>query len=144
MFKRRKQKKTNYKKRLALLKTRKPRLVVRKSLNHIRGQVIKFDKKGDKTIVSATSQELKKYNWKKHCGNSESAYLTGLLLAKKNKGKRTGKCVVDIGLQNIGNRILSFLKGAEEGGLKFSFGKKFPEVGSTIEGDKKIKNKLSG
>lgn len=139
MFKRRREKKTDYKQRLKLLKSGKPRLVVRKSLNHMRSQIIKFDEKGDKTLVSATSEELKKYNWKKHTGNSESAYLTGLLLAKKAKRKGIKDCVIDIGLQKFGKNILSFLKGAKKGGLNFPINKNFPK----LEIDKNIEEKIT-
>ena len=59
-YKRRRLGKTNYKKRLQLLSSGIPRLVVRKSLNYIRAQIIEFDKKGDKTVASANSRELKK------------------------------------------------------------------------------------
>ena len=60
-FKRRLEGKTNYRKRLRLLLSRKPRLVVRKSLKHVRAQIIEFDPVGDKTIVSASTEELKKF-----------------------------------------------------------------------------------
>ena len=63
-FRRRREGKTNYKKRLKLLLSKKPRLVVRKSLKYIRAQIVEFDKKGDKTLASAFSRELKKLGWK--------------------------------------------------------------------------------
>jgi len=44
-LKRRRKKKTNYKKRLALLKSEKARLVIRKSLSNISVQLINFEKK---------------------------------------------------------------------------------------------------
>ena len=59
--KRRREGKTDYRKRLKLLKSKKPRLVVRKSLKHVRAQIIKYSPKGDETLVSATSEELKKF-----------------------------------------------------------------------------------
>ena len=59
-FKRRKEGKTDYQNRLKMLKSGRPRLVVRKSLRYITAQVIEFTPKGDKTLVSATSKELKK------------------------------------------------------------------------------------
>ena len=69
-FKRKLQGKTDYRKRLVLLKSGKPRLVVRKSLNNISTQIIAYETAGDKVLVAATSRELLKLGWtgkrKKH------------------------------------------------------------------------------
>ena len=59
IYKRKKNGKTDYKKRLKLLKSRKPRLVIRKSLTQITAQVIQYQDEGDKVLVSAHSSELK-------------------------------------------------------------------------------------
>ena len=75
-FKRRRQKKTNYKRRLALLKSKKTRLVVRRSLSNITVQFVDYDGKSDKTLASAISTELKKMGWER-TGNVPAAYLTG-------------------------------------------------------------------
>ena len=83
--KRRRQKKTDYKLRLSLLKSGICRLVVRKSNSYILGQIIKYEKNGDKTIISVHSKALKKLGWKNSCGNLPAAYLTGLILGKKAK-----------------------------------------------------------
>lgn len=111
--------KTDFKLRLRLLKSRKPRLVVRKSLRNIICQIVKFDMKGDHTIVSADSKELKKFGWNLHGGNVSSAYLTGLLCAEKAKKHKINHAVFDIGLYDStpGNRLYSALKGALDGGL---------------------------
>ena len=116
--KRRRNLKTNYKKRLALIKSEKARLVIRKRLNNISVQFINFDSKGDKTIASAFSTELKKLGWKFSLGNIPSAYLTGLLAGNKAKGK-IKEAVLDIGLQTSikGSRIYSALKGVLDSGV---------------------------
>ena len=49
---------TDYKKRLRLLASNKPRLVVRRSLRHSIAQIIEYNEKGDKVLVSATTREL--------------------------------------------------------------------------------------
>ena len=115
---RRREKKTNYKKRLALIRSRKPRLVIRKRLNNISIQFINFNPKGDETIASAFSTELKKLGWKFSLGNIPSAYLTGLLAGNKAKGK-VKEAVLDIGLQTSikGSRIYSALKGVLDSGI---------------------------
>ena len=116
--KRRRNLKTNYKKRLALIKSEKARLVIRKRLNNISVQFINFDSKGDKTIACAFSTELKKLGWKFSLGNIPSAYLTGLLAGNKAKGK-IKEAVLDIGLQTSikGSRIYSALKGVLDSGV---------------------------
>jgi len=87
-FKRRYEKKTNYKKRLGLLLSEKPRLVVRKFLRHTKAQIIKYEPKGDKTVVSANTQELEKLGWKYSTSNIPAAYLTGLLIGQRAKKKK--------------------------------------------------------
>jgi large subunit ribosomal protein L18 len=111
---------TDYRLRLRLLKSGKPRFVVRKSLMNIICQIVKYGEDGDRTIVSSHSGELKKFGWNFHCGNIPSAYLTGLLCAEKAKKNKIGKAVFDIGLYSStpGNRLYSALKGALDGGLE--------------------------
>lgn len=112
--------KTDYRVRLELLKARKPRLVVRKSQNNIICQVVKYEQKGDKVIVSAVSRELKAFGWKFHPANLPSAYLTGFLCAERAKQHKINHAILDIGLYSItpGNRLFSALKGAVDGGLE--------------------------
>ena len=117
-FKRRKEKKTNYIKRLALLKSEKTRLVIRKSLSNISIQFINFKPSGDETIASASSKELKKIGWSK-CGNIPAAYLTGLLAGKKAREKNIKEAVLDLGLQTStkGSRLYAALKGVLDAGI---------------------------
>lgn len=119
-LKRRRLGKTNYRKRLKLLLSRKPRLVVRKSLRYITAQIIEFDPKGDKTLVSATSKELKKLGWRFACDNTPAAYLTGLLIGKKALAKGIKEAILDMGLYRStkGSRIYALVKGARDIGLE--------------------------
>jgi len=116
---RRREKKTNYNRRLKLLKSGEYRLVIRKSNNSIMGQIIKYEKSGDKTVLSSKSSDLSKFGWKGHFGNIPAAYLTGLALGKKTADKKIKKVVFDIGLQEStkGNRIYVFLKGFLDSGV---------------------------
>jgi large subunit ribosomal protein L18 len=117
-LKRRREKKTNYKKRLALLKSGKIRLVIRKTLSNISVQFINFDSKGDQTIVSAFSTELRKLGWNR-TGNVPAAYLTGLLAGKRAREKKIGNAVLDLGLQSStkGSRLYAALKGVLDSGI---------------------------
>ena len=63
-FRRRREGKTNYKKRLALVKSGLPKLVVRKSNRYIVCQLIQFDPRGDKVLLHVNSKQLEKFGWK--------------------------------------------------------------------------------
>lgn len=118
MLRRRLQGKTNYRKRLALLKSRKARLVVRITNKNVITQAIESDSKGDRVIFSAHSRELIKYGWDNSRKNISAAYLTGYLLGKKAMGKSTG-LISDLGLHDSKNntKVYSVLKGAVDSGL---------------------------
>jgi large subunit ribosomal protein L18 len=118
-FRRRREGKTNYRKRLKLLLSGKPRLVYRKTLKYIIGQIIEFDKKGDKTLVGITSKILQKYGWKFACDNTPASYLTGYLLGKMALSKGIKEAILDIGLYTStkGGRMYAFAKGAIDAGL---------------------------
>lgn len=118
-FRRRREGKTNYRLRLKLLLSRKPRLVARKSLNNMVAQLVVYDEKGDKVLVSAHSKELVKLGYKGHCGNIPAAYLTGLLLGKKALKEGYEEAILDIGLNasTKGAAVLAILKGAVDAGM---------------------------
>lgn len=119
-FRRRKEGKTNYDRRLKLLLSKKPRLVVRKSVNYLTVQLIKSGAKGDVTLLSATSKELKKMGWKFSCDTVPASYLLGLVIGKKAKGKNIPEAILDHGLyaSTKGSRIYAVVKGASDAGLK--------------------------
>src|SRR3990170_7406951 len=135
-FKRRRLGKTDYKRRLRLLLSKKPRLVVRKSLNYIRIQIVNFDKKGDKTLVSASSQQLKKMGWKFSTDNIPSAYLTGLLIGKKALEKGVKEAVLDIGPSpsTKGSRLYAAAKGAIDSGLSIPLGEEILPSEERVKG----------
>jgi len=121
-FRRRREGKTNYRKRLKLLLSEKPRLVYRKTLKYIIGQIIDFNKKGDVTLVGITSKILRNYGWKFACDNTPASYLTGYLLGKMALSKGIKEAVLDIGLYTStkGGRMYAFAKGAIDAGLNVS------------------------
>lgn len=111
--------KTNYRKRLKTLIGGKPRLVVRRSSKNIFGQIIEYTDKGDKVLVSASSKQVEKLGWKYGRGSLPCAYLTGFLIAKR-ADKKIKEAVFDIGMNPPirASRVFAFLKGAFEGGLE--------------------------
>ena len=118
-FRRRREGKTDYRRRLKLLRSRKPRVVIRKSNKYLRMQLVLSDKTGDKTLVSAMSSELKKYGHESGKCNIPTAYLTGLLFGKKAKTHGFEEGILDIGLQSpsYGSKVYAALKGATDIGL---------------------------
>lgn len=133
-YKRQRQGVTDYKARLGLLKSGKPRLVVRKSANSITCQIISAGPKGDVTLNTASSFDLTKYGYKVHKGNIPAAYLTGYLCGVKAKKKKIVEAVFDIGLYRStkGSVIYAALKGAVDSGLKIPHDpKNFPDENRT-------------
>jgi len=120
-FRRRREGKTNYRTRRALVLSRVPRVVVRLSLKNVIIQVIEAESIGDKVMVSAHSHELAKtYGWKSTGGNIPSAYLTGLLCGYKALAKGLETAFLDIGLHLPvkGTRIFAALKGFVDAGVE--------------------------
>ncbi len=117
-FKRRAEGKTDYEKRLKLVKSKKIRFVVRKTNTRIIAQAVLFELKGDKTIATADSKELIKYGFY-GTNNTPSAYLTGLLLGKKISSK-IKEGVLDIGRKTAshGSVVFACAKGINDGGVK--------------------------
>lgn len=119
-FRRRREGKTDYKTRKALVLSKKPRLVVRGSLKNVIAQIVIAKPEGDEVLVSAHSKELsREYKWKAPRGNIPTAYLTGLLCGLKAKTKGIKKAILDIGLHSPsrGARVFAALKGAIDSGL---------------------------
>ncbi|MBW2971313.1 50S ribosomal protein L18 [Candidatus Woesearchaeota archaeon] len=118
-FRRKREGKTNYRRRLKLVKGRKLRLVVRPSSKNIVVQLVEYNEAGDRVIVSAHSKEIVKMGWKANCGNLPTAYLVGLLVGKKSAAKGLKDAVLDIGMGSPVNssRYFAALKGAVDAGL---------------------------
>jgi len=116
--------KTNYRKRLALVKSGLPRLVIRRHHNSIVAQAVNYDPKGDKVLTGFVSTALKKYGWDVHTGNLPSAYLTGYMLGLRAKKKGIKKMVLDLGLQRVtkGSALFACLKGVLDAGIDVPHG----------------------
>ncbi len=142
-YRRRREDKTNYKKRLKLLMGNRPRLVIRKSLKNMILQVVEYEAKGDKILASAHTHELKKYDWKYNGGNIPSAYLIGLLIGKK-ASKKCKEVIVDLGLQNPtkGTRLYAAIKGAVDAGLHIPHDASIFPTEARIKGEHIAKNPL--
>lgn len=109
---------TDYSKRIAMLKSDLPRMVVRRSNRGILAQVVVFQPEGDRVLTSVSSKMLGKFDWQPR-SNTPTAYLTGLMLAKRAKKLEIKELVLDIGLSKPGRSAVAFAaaKGAADGGL---------------------------
>jgi large subunit ribosomal protein L18 len=119
-YRRRREGKTDYRARKALVLSGKPRVVIRGTLNNVIAQIVVAKPEGDKTLVSAHSRELaKEYGWKASRGNLPAAYLTGLLCGARAKAKGIEQVVADIGLHSPskGARVFATLKGVLDAGI---------------------------
>lgn len=117
---RHRERKTDYHLRLKLLRSKKPRIVVRKSLRAIRVQFVQYSPQGDKILTSAISNELaKEYGWKYSTSSTPAAYLTGFLAGKRAQEKGIEEGVLDIGLYHptVGGTVFASLKGVLDAGV---------------------------
>ena len=82
-YRRRREDKTDFRKRLRHLKSGMPRLVVRRTLTKTIVQVAEYSPEGDRVLAQASSPELTKMGWSASVSTVPAAYLTGLLAAKR-------------------------------------------------------------
>lgn len=146
---RRRERKTDYKARLILLKSSLPRIIIRKTNKYILSQYVKSKESQDSVVIGADSKELLKYGWEKEKAGSlksiPAAYFTGLLLGKKIKKieKENSKAILDLGLiRNVKkSRVYAVLKGLIDAGIEINYKKEvFPDE-KRIKGEH-LKNKI--
>lgn len=127
-LRRKREGRTDYRLRLKLLMSGKPRLVLRSTLNHISAQVVEYSKEGDRVTASAHSKELEKFGWKGGCSNVPAAYLVGLLCGYRAVRAGVKECVLDIGgfTPSPGCKLFAALKGALDAGLNVPHGDVLP------------------
>lgn len=133
-FRRRKEQKTDYDQRLKLLKSGKPRAVVRLSNNHTRVHIAEYKKDGDENQAQTLSNELEEYGWEGHTGNLPSAYLTGFLAGKKAD---VDEAILDLGLKEKkkGGTMFAALKGLIDAGVEIPAGKEIFPAEERIRGE---------
>jgi large subunit ribosomal protein L18 len=145
---RRRENKTNYTRRVKLLKAEKPRLVFRKTNSAVIVQYTLSENAQDKAAFGLTSKALLKYGWPENFKGSlksiPASYLTGYLTAKKIQKDGLETPIVDFGMQRTlyKTKLFGFLKGLIDGGLEIACPEEaFPEE-ERIEG-KSLKEDFS-
>jgi len=118
-LRRRREGKTDYQAREALVVSGKPRLIARSSLKHVLAQIVVAKLHGDEVKAAALSRELREFGWQASTGNVPSAYLTGLLCGLRAKKAGIAEAVLDIGLTppTKGSKLFAVLSGVSDAGL---------------------------
>lgn len=118
-YRREREGRTDYRYREKLLRSRKPRLVVRISLRHVRAQVATPASSGDDILASAFSKELSEWGWKGYTSNTPAAYLVGLLCGHRAIDSGVEESVLDIDrfVSSPQAKVFAVLKGALDSGL---------------------------
>ncbi|MFQ5800366.1 MAG: 50S ribosomal protein L18 [Candidatus Hydrothermarchaeales archaeon] len=142
---RKREEKTNYRKRLTLLLSHKPRLVVRKSHSHVVFQIIEYHPKGDRILISAHSKELTKFGHQGHGGNAHSGYLVGFLGGGRAVKSKVTNAVFDIGLVSPvkGSTVFAVLLGALDAGLTIPHNKDILPPKEKFSDLEKVKKKIA-
>jgi len=123
-MRRRREGRTDYGQRLRLLKSGKPRLVVRKSNRNTQVQLIVARPEGDHTVTNAHTSELEEFGWEAPTGNLPAAYLAGFLAGTRALDEGHEEAVLDVGLNRVtpSNRVFAVLYGATEAGMDLPHG----------------------
>ncbi len=135
--------KTDYKTRLVLLKSGKPRVVVRKTNRYVIAQIVESAMAQDKIIMGVSSKDLLDQGWPKEFSGSlkslSAAYLTGFLLGKKANGK-IKEAILDIGInRNVKkSRLYAVVKGLVEAGLNIPHGKEALPTDAEVRKNEKV------
>lgn len=124
-IRRKRERKTDYKARLSLLKSFLPRIVIRKTNRYVTAQLVESREAQDFVLCTANSKELLKFGWPGSyigsLGSTPAAYLTGILLARKIKEKKieVKKIIVDLGLSRAtkGSKLFACIKGMLDNGM---------------------------
>lgn len=135
-FRRKREGLTDYGKRLRILESRKPRLVVRPTSKNIIVQLVSYGDKGDKVVLTVHTSFLKKFGWNKNRRNTPAAYLAGYAAGVEGKKKGVNEAVLDIGLRRPvkGSIVFAALKGAVDAGLKIPYSKEVLPSEDRLEG----------
>ncbi|MCS7117340.1 MAG: 50S ribosomal protein L18 [Thaumarchaeota archaeon] len=110
---------TDYRKRYRMVRSGRPRLVVRRTGTHFIVQLVEPKAGGDRTILTVNSGVLRRYGWKAGLKNTPAAYLTGYLAGALARSKGYSEAIADIGMRtpSKGARVFAVMKGAIDAGL---------------------------
>lgn len=145
---RRRENKTDYLKRLKLLKSEKPRIVFRKTNKYLISQYVISDEAQDKVVFGINSNDLMKFGWDEKAKGSlksiTASYLTGYLTGKKILKEKLETPIIDLGMIRVlhKTKVFAYIKGLIDSGLEIESSKEeaFPDD-ERINGEH-LKNKI--
>lgn len=109
--------KTNYRKRKAVLISKRNFVTINVSNQNINCQLIQPAMKGDVVLTHAGSKELAKYGWKGSLNNLSACFLVGLILGKKMNTKKLDSAILYIGKTSFTSKVAACLKGIATAGI---------------------------
>ncbi|MGA1974280.1 MAG: 50S ribosomal protein L18 [Conexivisphaerales archaeon] len=124
LFRRRREGKTNYRRRKKAVVSRRPLLYVFVSGKNTSIQIISPRTGGDKVLASASSRELLGFGWKSSRRSIPGAYLTGLLLGARatSAGIKDAILYTNVRAYHSGGRMAAAVKGIVDAGFKLPVG----------------------
>ena len=124
IFRRRRERKTSYDKRKIVLQSKLPFLSIYISNKNILLQILQPKLKGDLTIYSVHSNELKKFGWKGANKNISAAYLLGLLSGYNLIKLKVNKLIFysNVNGFKMQTRSAAILKGVKDSGMNMLTG----------------------
>ncbi len=133
---RKRERKTNYRKRVKYISSGKTRIVLRVSNKNLKIQAINFGEKGDICIGGVNSLDLKSLGWNAPTGNLYSSYLTGLLFGSKLKSK-IKEGIIDTGLRTVrkNTRLSAAIKGISDSGIDIPFSEEISPSENKLNGE---------
>ena len=144
---RRRECKTNYLRRLKILKSERPILVFRRTNKYSTAQYVLSHEAQDKVEFTFSSKMLLKHGWPEKAKGSlksvSASYLTGFLAGKILLKEKKESPIVDFGMiQTLHKtKVFAFLKGLIDAGIDVSCKEEcFPEE-NRIKGEH-LKNKI--
>ncbi len=138
IFRRRREGKTDYRKRKGIVIGRSDFVTAAISGRYILTQLHKASLNGDVTLCQSSSKELSALaGWNGSFKSLPAAYLTGYLLGKRSvaKGYDSACFYSGVGRFVQGSRIASLLAGANDAGLKIAVGEEILPDETRIKGE---------
>ena len=125
-FKRRRSGRTDYRRRLRMLRGGAPRAVVRVSNTQVTCQLVEFGMGGDSIVASVYGKTLAKHGWPAGASRKSvpACYVAGYALAKSAIAAGHDSAILDIGLasSSSGGRVFAALRGMVDAGLDVPHG----------------------
>lgn len=109
--------KTNYRRRQAILISKRNFITIKISNQNIHCQLIKPNIKGDVVLSFSNSKELAKYGWRGSNNNLSASYLVGLLLGKKMLSQNNDSAILYTGKTSFTSKVAACLKGIVTSGV---------------------------